>query len=403
MEKIKPWLEMLKKHHFWLLAGLCLVIILYCWNSAAREITEQFQANQLKVDSEFSKIQKLSSRPQFPNPQWEKEVLAKDKEVLRQIEKASGRIVKQQEPVLSWSDTFSPAFIEVANEQSPLEWPDEAMAEFRWAMPKEVERLRKIVGAAESQDDPGVQWNPTDYQKIQEAFSILPAKEVVMTMRNRYWAFESLAKIVAATNAGTDDKFNLPIHNLEVMAVGDERAGMDPEAWQLEGLPAAAAAGQPTTITGYQVWPFRLQVRMNLEHLDRLLTACANSELALDVTGLRFEHPNRTVEVKQEQPEQRPRFRGGMGGFGGRAPSPPPPEEEMEKPEATPSIPPRGTLVEITGVVYIANQTFLKTKLAKPVKAAAVTRPARRLITATLPPQRGTSAGQHHLAEERAS
>jgi hypothetical protein len=382
MEKIKPYLEMLKKYHFWLLTGICVVVMLYCWNSATQEIEKQFSANKMKVEGEFSKIQKLNGLEEFPNPKWEEGLVQKGQEVARKIQAAAERIAKRQQPALTWpKETFSDAFIAVASKQSPLEWPDPAITEFQLAMPEEVKRLRTIVAAADTLDQAGIQWNDEDYQYILSAFTMddLPAKQAVMRMRTRFWVFESLARIVAATNEGADDKFNLPIHDLEVMAVGGTRVELQPEEWQVAGTADVGGAPDPPQLPGYDVWPVRLRVRMDLKYLNRLLTACANSELPLDLTGVRFDHPNRSVVVKQEeQPDMTAQFRGAAG-FGGFRPMGMEQEKEKEveeEPEPKPAVPPRGTLVEITGFVYIANKESLKQGLSQPDEAAAVMRPA---------------------------
>ncbi|MDH3717551.1 MAG: hypothetical protein OES79_05460, partial [Planctomycetota bacterium] len=263
---------------------------------------------------------------------------------------------------------------EEANKQPPGKWPVVMIEVFQETMPREVKRLRTIVNAADTVDQEGVQWNDEDYQYILSVFTLpkRPTKAGVMRIRARFWVFESLARIVAATNEGAEDEFNLPIHNLEVMAVGGKRAKAQPEEWQVAGIPDAGGAPSPPQLTGYEVWRVRLRVRMDVMYLNRLLTACANSELPLDVTGVRFDHPIRVKGVKKEEvPDMRLKF----GQFNpiNRVQEE---VEEKEKPKPKSSVPPRGTLVEITGFVYIANKEALKQGLPKPDKAAAVVRPA---------------------------
>ncbi|MGB6045455.1 MAG: hypothetical protein WBF93_20045 [Pirellulales bacterium] len=363
MDKLKPYLDGLKKHHFWLITAICVLVTLYCWNSATSEIQTDFTKNKGKVNNQFTKIGEINRRPKFPNADWKEDAAKKNTEVANQIKKAADRIVKDQKAALTWSPVWSPALQELAKTELPDKWPEDALEEFRLQMPEDVKRLRTILHAADGVSAAGVQWNAEDYDSTLSAFTLNDIQGgAIMTMRSRYWVFETLVKIIAETNEGVEDKYNLPIHDLEVLAVGDQNAKtMLPDQWAIAGATATEAVRSPPEMAGYTLWPVRVRMRMDLKYLYPLLAACANSDLPFEIKGLRIQRPSGLVEVKPQEEEPAGRFhvapRG--AGFGGRK------IEEEKQEEKEPEVAKRGTLVEIVGDVYLVNEQGMQGEISK--------------------------------------
>ena len=74
MEQLKPFLDGIAKHHFWILTVVLVLAALYCWNSAVTDVQTQFEENQRKVDSEFQRMQTLARRPLGANVQVSVEI-----------------------------------------------------------------------------------------------------------------------------------------------------------------------------------------------------------------------------------------------------------------------------------------------------------------------------------------
>ncbi len=110
MDKLKPYLDGLKKHHFWLITAICVLVTLYCWNRATSEIQTDFTKNKGKVNNQFTKIGEINRRPKFPNADWKEDAAKKNTEVANQIKKAADRIVKDQKAALTWSPVWSRRF-----------------------------------------------------------------------------------------------------------------------------------------------------------------------------------------------------------------------------------------------------------------------------------------------------
>jgi len=380
MEKIKPILEGIKQHHFWILTGLGAIAILYCWNAAVGQIEEQFNKNKSAVSQQFNTLNQLGQRPSFPNEQWAtktKEVVGK---VNQQAQNAWRRVVQLQKPSLEWPEALGEEFAKHVDQQ---EWPPDMIQAYAEVAPEEIQRLRTIMGAAANPDSAGVQWNQENFDLLAKGFATDKIKSTAgCTIRqNVLWLYQSLAEAIAATNEGAADRFNLPLHTVVEIAV-DNKANLTGGEWTVLGfsesgpppapapdadenpeaapppaptpLPSLLAnISQPPGVVGYELRAFRMRVRMDIDYLSKLLAACANSKIPLDIQGVRFQQQVRLNEVKPvEQPTRRqPPGRGGLFRPKGR----PAPKVEEPEPEKLVKIE-RGTLVEIWGYGYFTQE-----------------------------------------------
>ena len=49
MDQVRTALAWLKKHHFWVLTGLVVLIALGCWWSAAKKMSTKYEADQKTI------------------------------------------------------------------------------------------------------------------------------------------------------------------------------------------------------------------------------------------------------------------------------------------------------------------------------------------------------------------
>jgi hypothetical protein len=331
----------------------------------------------------------LQSKPEFPNETWAVETKKKAEEVANQVNNASQTIVRSQRDCFVWGDAFSKEFRDNAAAKPPAEWDDEFVDEFIDVMPTEINRLKTVMGAAPGPNQPGVAWDDEDFNKLLNGYNGLAdrkwdtpeRKSRITALMQGYWLYENLAEIIAEANRygeqlakqqaadGTEeayvhDPFNLPIHNVSELAI-ESGATLNPQKWRVAG-------GEPVTpeinvppVEGYVAKPVRIKVRMDIDRLAWLLAACANAELPFDVLGVRFEKPRRLAEAEPlENQRTRPGARPG-GGFqrnrirNAAAAKDQEEEEEEEAPEFG-----RGTLVEVYGVVYVAEEKDFSEKIA---------------------------------------
>lgn len=393
MEQLRPILAGLKKYHFWILAGVCILAMLYCWNAAVDEVEKQFEANQQRVANEFTKMTTLQGKGEFPNETWTVETKKKAEEVAGQVNNASRTIVQTQKSSFVWGDAFRKEFRDNAAANPPAKWDEEFVAEFVTVMPEEIKRLKKVMGAAEGPNQPGVNWADADFDPLFKNFEGLvdlkwdneARKSRIEALVQGYWLYENLARIIATANeqskalAAADqarvaagklkeedaykyDEYNLPIHNVLEVAI-EGGATLTPAKWQIAGGQPVSPTIKVPEIEGYVAKPVRLKVRMKIERLSWLLAACANADLPVDVLGVRVEKPRRLVEVEppKDQTQKKGAFQYGGGGFGHKPKAKQVEEEEEEQDEPEFG---RGTLVEIYGVVYVAEEKDFMEKIA---------------------------------------
>ena len=393
MEKIRPILAGLKKHHFWILCIVTVCVMLYSWNSATSEVKQQFQANQGKVGAAFQKLAALGSQPEKPNESWEQKAKVKTDEVVKKIEAATAAIARKQAAALAWnSDSFGAEFIATANSTPPEEWDDQMIDMYIAGMEKELVRLRKVMGAAEGTSQEGVQWDGEGYQSLKKGIEALdspdrdwitPAakKNRVNSWRKVIWLYENMAKIVGATNqfakdAGEFDVFNPPIHRVVKLQIPvgitkEREIRIKGSDWQVRGAEAITQRITPPEVPGYLTFAVAMQFRMDAKRIRWLQTACANSELPIEVRGVRLAKPRRLKEVEPPEDEQR-RVVTGRAAFPGRrrGSQKQTPQDKAKEEENKPQYG-RGTLVEIYGIVYIAKTDDVDTETVAKSKPAA--------------------------------
>jgi hypothetical protein len=88
MDKLKPVLAVLGKHHFWIICGLVLIIGLTFWSLASADLAKKYQERETKLKGLDDGAKKVASEANPPNPQVI-EVAQKSKQALEfQVHKA---------------------------------------------------------------------------------------------------------------------------------------------------------------------------------------------------------------------------------------------------------------------------------------------------------------------------
>ena len=287
MEKIKPILMKIRGHHFWILVIFGAAVILYCWNASVSEIERDFQKNKRAVSAQFTSLKTNSQRSEFPNEIWIEETKNAADKVTKSAAVAWKGVVDMQQPAVQWpEDILGAGFAEVfANPESDEE-KSALVAAYAEAAPKLIGALRETLGATKIvESEEGVLWEQSNYDLLQDGYATTKIKTArdCEIRQKALWVYQAMARVIAETNRGEEDQFNLPIHTVKELAVGElaarrlnegewkiqesfrcysarnqgtgrpEREVLQIKAWQDEqGIPEyeSKVEGYPTTPTG---------------------------------------------------------------------------------------------------------------------------------------------------------
>jgi len=170
MDKLKPILIKLKRHHFWIVIVLVLGVSAYCWASSVKKLKSEAQSQQSKIKSSFDQVQRSGDdgprRASHPNAKFEegmKELItSRQGEVLAAWESQ----VQQQQSILQWPQNLGDDFVAAVAKLPPVEKmvfpePKEQDVEvkfrerFRNYIQDELPKLAEMIGSKWDADQSG--------------------------------------------------------------------------------------------------------------------------------------------------------------------------------------------------------------------------------------------------------
>jgi hypothetical protein len=262
MDQLRTALNWLQRYHFWALSVIVVAVAVGCWYSAAGALSQQFQANQAKIKSEFDNQRSLAGRPFHANEQinqrQQEEIKKQADSVLRTWDTLYKR---QQDEVLQWPKEFDETFRKGVES---LRFEDEISYNLREqyfnyiknhfpALPKIVgarvlagrkqgsqpdrrtfgaERFgREALGRSDSQEDAEddqylVEWLEQDQAKVRAELEWpkCPSSLEIWKVQEDLWVYQTLLQIVADTNEGADRRSNVAVRVIRSLEVGQEAA-----------------------------------------------------------------------------------------------------------------------------------------------------------------------------------
>lgn len=279
-DNIRPAVEIVVKHHFWMLAAVVpLVVVPLTW-LAAGDLSKKIKAKQGAIDSKLTSVRNVQGIAEHPNERWA-EVLARDTaKVKRETLAAWQRFYDSQAPIRVWpAESLGDDFVARASKLQPGgKLPRPLLERYQEAVKNVVRTLPKRMGAddlmpsttdeenAARPKNPAagprpasrsiVQWPEGDQGRIYESFNWLkpPTTVQVQLAQEEIWMYGILCDIVKRMNARATAAFDAAIPLVEELAVGypaaEEKIGGSGENRILRvGGPAAGPApdggGQP--------------------------------------------------------------------------------------------------------------------------------------------------------------
>ena len=113
MDKVKHFLELARKHHFWILCGVSAVVGLIVWYMSTSQLDTEFKADQGKIAGVKSG---LNCTGEQPHADWPDGMAGETKKVRESVWKAWNELYQnQKENVFVWpKQLLKPEFLAAA-------------------------------------------------------------------------------------------------------------------------------------------------------------------------------------------------------------------------------------------------------------------------------------------------
>lgn len=245
-DNIRPTVEIVVKHHFWMLAAVVPLIVLPLTWLAAGDLSQKIKVKQGAVDSKLTSVRNVQGVAEHPNERWA-EVLGRDTaNVKRETFAAWKRFYDAQAPIRVWpAELLGDDFVERASKLQPGgKLPRPLLERYQEAVKNIVHTLPKQMGADDlmpsmtDEVDPArprnpaagsrpasrsiVQWSEGDQKRIYESFDWQrpPTTVQVQLAQEEIWMYGILCDIVRKMNARATAAFDAVIPLVEEVAVG---------------------------------------------------------------------------------------------------------------------------------------------------------------------------------------
>jgi len=336
MDKVKIYLAVLKKHHFWLLVVVAVLLSTYGWYAGTKALDTQFASNKSTIDSAFKGVKAIKMGD--PNPSFKEKTDILHEQQKQKALAAWQKLYDRQRANLKWPQIVK--HIDNLSAKAPISSNDRETfwQYFRAEFPKLFSRVEPFEQIPEAENVAGtvvrgqkearfkgiVDWSSADRDALVKRYdwSSTPSNQQVRLAQEDYWIYQSLLDIIAAVNkgAGATSPTNAAISKIELLKIAQDAFDsgipvidlLAKEAFPPTGesgtqpKPPSAASpdedllrhryagfdGKPLEVpeenAEFKLIPVRLRLVMDQRRIPDFLVACANSPLPVEVRQVRF-------------------------------------------------------------------------------------------------------------------
>jgi hypothetical protein len=333
MDQLKKILGVLKKHHFWLLAVICMICGMVGWMMASKSLSAAYVQKKANILKAFDGLKSIQGTENFPNATWKDEVAKLTTEQQKKVRQAWELVYNEQKQILKWpKEVLGDDFVDTV-EKIPWgeEIPPGLRQRYAQLIKEEVPNLLNIIHASDPKSDaskeaatgpPGVAWAGASQLPNRLKWSVAPTAIEIWLAQEDLWVYSALLTIISKVNG---EEYVPKIPRINSLLIGRDAAdelerGMAPG--HIDGPPqsgGAAGAGdaaQPAAPGGEPVekapdegryvdkdgkrvppgtapkaefkrMPIFMKLTIDQRSINKLLVECANSALPVDVRYLR--------------------------------------------------------------------------------------------------------------------
>jgi hypothetical protein len=279
-DNVRPYLDAVLKHHFWILLALVPLLVLPMVFLARGKLAAEIDSARGQIESRLSAVRSVTGIQPHPNDDWSSEIDKATKRVKGQTLAEWRKVWDSQQPLRVWPASLGPDFVQKATTLKPAaKLPRPMLERYQNSVRAIVRTLPARMGADElmvdgaaggpgqpagpppGMIDPGmmrgrpgvpekpmalVQWNPADQQRLYASFNWdrPPSTMQVVLAQEELWVYGVLADVIARVNKPAAGAFNAPVSLVEQLAVGYPAAEDRPGAAGGGRIMVPVAAGQ---------------------------------------------------------------------------------------------------------------------------------------------------------------
>jgi hypothetical protein len=277
MDKVKQILEVLRKHHFWILCGLGALVGLIVWQMSTSSLDSDFQKNSQSVGSKLKQVEDIGRDASIAHKNWQ-EVKDKETETLKEVvgKRWQDLYAEQKEKVFKWLPNLNAE--DVAKLEAPGEYSRELIDAYTEAIRSAPQQLTQIVDAPPPEAVPvGVagaaapapagkqyklSWSAESLDTIRQSFDWVTQAStlIVRQAQEEFWVYKALCEVIREVNKLPGSE--VPIRQIidmkiAYLAVEDSPGGSNGSEKRIDSIiqaasgdaaaPAPAATGDTTT------------------------------------------------------------------------------------------------------------------------------------------------------------
>ena len=253
MDKVKQYLELARKHHFWMLCLISVVAGLVAWYTASKKLKAQFTEYTSQINGAFDMVKPPAADQ--PHKGWA-EGINKETDAVAQDVLAAWKTLyqEQKDKVYIWPKELSQDFLDAASQLSdPNAQIPRKLREYYQGMVKEqVEPLPEIVDAPGLHEAVGnphkVDWSTSSLQEIEDSFDWTerPSTLLIKYAQEDLWVYQALCNVIKTANEGSAGRHDTEIEAIEAMDIAysavEEQPGGAGRIEPIDGGASAAAA-----------------------------------------------------------------------------------------------------------------------------------------------------------------
>ncbi|MFM8434522.1 MAG: hypothetical protein ACKOBP_04150 [Planctomycetia bacterium] len=265
-DNIRPTVDAVVKHHFWILLGLVPLVVLPMVFLARGRLATEIDSARSQIESRLSAVRSVAGIQPHPNEAWSSAIDKVTTRVKKDTLDEWDKLWASQQPLRVWPESLGPDFLARITALKPGgKLPRPLLERYQNGVRAIVRTLPKRMGADELMVEgaaagpgqalglppgglepgmvrgrPGapekpvalVQWNPADQARLYASFNWekAPSTTQVLLAQEELWVYGVLADAIARVNKTSAGAYNAAIPFVEQLAVGYPAAEDDPGA-----------------------------------------------------------------------------------------------------------------------------------------------------------------------------